>query len=457
MPVAHKPPWERMLIVGAGPSGLLLSLLLAQQGISSTVLEAWPQLDTRLRATQYGVPATRIFKKVDGLLEDFRAASIPKFPSICWRRVADGEKLLEIDMSVVEDEEDRMVILQLGIIVQIMYRHAMEKFGPEGKVSKGLIEVKFNHKVTGTGQDADKAWVEVEETGGGGGGGEDEDEEKTSKKMEADYIIGCDGARSAVRRSLYGKTWPGQTFPCRFIVQNVFYPGFDAHNWDGGNYMVDKNHWGLIARRGHGGLWRVTYGDTAPNLSDEEYLARRPWHLKNMLPGSPEPGDYRIEDTNLYNIHNRCVDSFRVGRILLAADAAHVCNPMGGYGCMTAVLDTGALADCFIGLHRNLASESILQKYADIRREIFLKYIDARSIKNLDRVSKTDPWTVKDTDKFFATLKDVTKDKKTLKEFLLKTSSIEYDFTQFYDKVTTKTNGSADAQPSGSEITSMDV
>jgi hypothetical protein len=107
---------------------------------------------------------------------------------------------------------------------------------------------------------------------------------------------------------------------------------------------------------------------------------------------------------------------------------------MGGYGCMTACLDVGGLADCFIGYYEGLAGEEILQTYADVRREIFQKYVDARSIKNLDRCSKTDPWTVADTDPFFGIIKELTKDKEEMKKFLMKVSSIEYDFTQHYDK-----------------------
>ncbi|KAK3725897.1 hypothetical protein LTR37_000045 [Vermiconidia calcicola] len=314
----EKPPFEKIIIAGAGPSGLLLAILLAQAHIPSVVLEAWPWLDTRLRATQYGVPATRIFRRA-GLLPDFRAASIPKFPTICWRRVADGEKLVSIDMSVVEDEEDRMTVLQLGHIIQIMYRHCVERYGD-------FIDVRFNHRILEAGQDeaGRNAWVNVEIG--------EEDEEKRHERMGAEYIVGCDGSSSAVRRSLFGREWPGQTFDCRFIVQNVFYDGFEKYRWDGGNYMIDPDHWGLVAKRGHGGLWRVTYGDPAVGLTDEEYLARRPWHFKAILPGHPDPDQYRIEQTNMYNIHNRCVPSFKVGRILLAADAAHVCNPMGGYG-----------------------------------------------------------------------------------------------------------------------------
>jgi 2-polyprenyl-6-methoxyphenol hydroxylase-like FAD-dependent oxidoreductase len=159
------------------------------------------------------------------------------------------------------------------------------------------------------------------------------------------------------------------TLPYQFVVQNVSiivlplsYLGihlrqvFEKYNWDRGDYIIDPDHWGLIARRGKGGLWRVTYGgDLVPGLTDEEYLERRLAHLKAMLPGHPNPGDYLLVQTNLYNIHNRCASQFKVGRIILARDAAYFNNPTGGYGCITAALDVGGLADCFIGYAQGLA------------------------------------------------------------------------------------------------------
>lgn len=92
----------------------------------------------------------------------------------------------------------------------------------------------------------------------------------------------------------------------------------------------------------------------------------------------------------------------------------------------------GGLADSYIGYYEGKASEEILQTYADVRRDIFLKYVDAMSIKNLDRVRKSDPWTVVETDKFFGIIKGLNDDQQALKEFLMKVSSIEYDFTQHY-------------------------
>ena len=123
---------------------------------------------------------------------------------------------------------------------------------------------------------------------------------------------------------------------------------------------------------------------------------------------------------------------------------------------MTACLDVGGLADCLIGYYKDLADESILDTYADVRRDIFLKYVDARSVKNLNRVAKTDPWTVKDTDPFFKIIEELNQDptKQKLKDFLMKTSSIEYDFTQHY----TKRPAAVDAtQGTGRKLEQMDV
>lgn len=86
---------------------------------------------------------------------------------------------------------------------------------------------------------------------------------------------------------------------------------------------------------------------------------------------------------------------------------------------MTAVIDTGGLADCLIGLYEGKADETILDTYAAVRREKFLKYVDARSIKNLNRVAKSDPFTVVETDKFFGILKELEGDPDATKKFLL--------------------------------------
>lgn len=75
------------------------------------------------------------------------------------------------------------------------------------------------------------------------------------------------------------------------------------------------------------GMWRVTYGDV-PNLTKAEYEQRLPMRYKEILPGSPDPDKFRVTNVGPYKIHQRLAEKMRVGRFLLAGDAAHLCNPL---------------------------------------------------------------------------------------------------------------------------------
>lgn len=118
-------PFQKVLIIGAGPSGLLLALLLSQHQVPVIVLEAWSGLDSRLCATQYGTPASRIFRKA-GILDDIRAASIPDFKGIYWRTVKSEEKLASIDLSLMQDDPHWITVLPLSEILEILYRHCQK-------------------------------------------------------------------------------------------------------------------------------------------------------------------------------------------------------------------------------------------------------------------------------------------------------------------------------------------
>jgi 2-polyprenyl-6-methoxyphenol hydroxylase-like FAD-dependent oxidoreductase len=83
----------------------------------------------------------------------------------------------------------------------------------------------------------------------------------------------------------------------------------------------------MAARITNDGMWRVTYGEIA-GLTKEQYIERQPAKYRAMLPGHPEPSEYRLTNISPYKIHQRLAEKLRVGRFLLAADAAHLCNPL---------------------------------------------------------------------------------------------------------------------------------
>lgn len=83
----------------------------------------------------------------------------------------------------------------------------------------------------------------------------------------------------------------------------------------------------MAAKISNDGLWRVTYGEST-GLTNEQLRERQPQKFKEMLPGHPDPSEYRLVNFSPYKIHQRLAKSMRVGRFLLAADAAHLCNPL---------------------------------------------------------------------------------------------------------------------------------
>jgi 2-polyprenyl-6-methoxyphenol hydroxylase-like FAD-dependent oxidoreductase len=83
----------------------------------------------------------------------------------------------------------------------------------------------------------------------------------------------------------------------------------------------------MIAQMTNDGLLRITYGEDG-GLSYDEMRARQPEKFKIFVPGHPDPDQYEIVNFSPYKIHQRLAPHLRVGRILLAADAAHLCNPL---------------------------------------------------------------------------------------------------------------------------------
>lgn len=193
----------------------------------------------------------------------------------------------------------------------------------------------------------------------------------------------------------------------------------------------------MAAKLTKDGLYRITYGET-PGLSVEEYKKRQPWKFETILPGHPKPDEYQMINWAPYKMHQRCAPKFRVGRVLLAADAAHLCNPWGGLGITGGFVDCGGLADCLAGIWAGKADESILDRYSDVRIEKYQTIINPISQENFRRVSDPDPDARLERDEFMNLLKKGETDTPFLKQLLMGAFDLRYDFTQHYK---TATNG----------------
>lgn len=176
---------------------MILALLLAKEGINVLVLDAASKLDEQPRATHYSPPATHELRRA-GVLDDVLARGyVPA--GVMWRKI-DGTPLGGISGKDVP-LEDKMVCLPLNSLTRLI----MEHFEKQPKA-----ELRWSHKVTANiGQNDKNAWVMVETPSG-------------EQKFEADYIVGCDGANSQIRRALYGEMgFPGRTWDEQIVATNA--------------------------------------------------------------------------------------------------------------------------------------------------------------------------------------------------------------------------------------------
>lgn len=189
---------SQVLIVGAGPSGLLLSLLLAKKGINVELVDKAAELDTQPRATHYAAPAVYELSRAGVTDEMFSKGFIPN--GVCWRKL-DGTRLAGLDMEGVipKDYPYNMVCYPLDKLGPLLLKHALKQ--PN-------VEVHWSHEVLKTGQDDSSAWVTVKTPEG-------------EREIVADYIVGCDGASSIVRRQLFGDEFPGFTWDDQIVATNV--------------------------------------------------------------------------------------------------------------------------------------------------------------------------------------------------------------------------------------------
>lgn len=209
----------------------------------------------------------------------------------------------------------------------------------------------------------------------------------------------------------------------------MYFP-FEKYDYDDSNFFIDKVHWHMVAKIRTDGLYRVTYGEV-PGLTADELRARHADKMKAILPG---PDEWRLTNFSPYKVHQRLAPKMRVGRVCLAADAAHLCNPWGGLGLTGGIVDVGGLADCLTGIYHGLADETILEEYDAVRRKKYTELIDPISSENLRRMFQ-DPDGIVERDSFLQACVQAETDLESARQLQHGLDIIKHDFTQYYRDV----------------------
>jgi len=184
-------------VVGAGPSGLLLGLLLARNlHIKVTIIDADTKVNDNPRAAHYAPSAVFDFHRA-GIIDDVRKHGFsPK--GVCWR-LQDTTFLAGMGREP-EQSEYAMVVLPLDRLCPLIIRHFE---------SHPNTDILWGHRVVDVEQDEKEARVVVQTADG------------QRKKLGADYVVGADGASSGVRTALFGKEYPGETLQQQIVATNV--------------------------------------------------------------------------------------------------------------------------------------------------------------------------------------------------------------------------------------------
>jgi 2-polyprenyl-6-methoxyphenol hydroxylase-like FAD-dependent oxidoreductase len=304
---------DRVAVVGAGPIGLTAALELAALEVPTVVLEAKAALEPiGSRAIVLAHDALAAFSRLG-------CEEIPRKGVVLSRaRTYLGEtELFTIEFPrAPEDELPAFVNLQQTYTEQALLRRA------EGSV---LIDLRFNSPVIGLRQDRSSVTLELE------GGGE----------VSADYVIAADGAHSAVRK-LLGVDFPGKSFNDRFLIADVRaeLPGFPR---DERRFFFDPpSNPGrqILIHPQPDGEWRIDW-QVAPetDVEAERASGKLDARIRALL---DEP--YELVWLTAYRFHSRLASRFRVGRVFLAGDAAHLMAPFGARGMNSGVEDATSLA-----------------------------------------------------------------------------------------------------------------
>jgi 3-(3-hydroxy-phenyl)propionate hydroxylase len=243
------------------------------------------------------------------------------------------------------------------------------------------FDVRFSHTVTGLAQHDDHVDVEVTLADG------------TRQTIRASYLVGCDGGRSTVRKEA-GIEFVGFTYPEKFIKIGTYFD-FMAH--DGRvairNYFSDPGEWcNLFKVAGEPpkpGIWRfvvpMRVDETEEEAKSHEGMQAR---LRRFF---PRDADYEIAYANVYTVSQRVAETFNRGRVLLAGDAAHVNNPIGGMGLNGGIHDAVNLAGKLARVWKGEADAGLLDLYTRQRHKAATDFTQAQTIANKKQLEERDP------------------------------------------------------------------
>jgi 3-(3-hydroxy-phenyl)propionate hydroxylase len=394
-------PSQRVIVIGAGPVGLCLSLALAQAGVPVTIVEARGEDNFLEQVPRAGTnhPATLEMYDRIGLYRKLEPRGIIAPVFHYWDRAA-NKLIAAFDHVHLKDDTRFPYVLQCERIKIVEEALKMAKAHP-------LIDVRLSTSFTHFEQNGAGVVAHVVNPA---------DE---AESIAGAYLVSAEGARSIVRKAL-DIEFEGFTYSDLTLNIEVAYD-FRRHGYAERNYISDPAEWSnLFHWKGPPDRWRVHF---PVDPAEDQEAACRPEALQARLQRFLPTGQpFEIVASNLYTVHQRVAKKFRVGRAILAGDAAHVNSPIGAMGMNSGVHDAFNLADKLIKILRGEEGEEILDRYERQRRHVAIQHTQAQTIRNKRLLAERDPAVRKrNQDELRRTAEDPAR----ARAFLLRASLIE--------------------------------
>ena len=314
-----------VMIVGAGPVGLITALVLAQQGIASRVIEAEPGLTIDLRAGTFHPPTLEMLDSIGVAAEMRTLGIVVRY----WQSRDLQEGLVaewDLDLLRADTPYPYRLHLEQHRLTPILLQHVLRS---------GLVDVVFGHRFEA--QHSQDDHLEVQAQGPEG-----------LVTWKTQWLIAADGGRSQVRKSA-NIDFAGYTWPERMTLP------------------------------------------VAPETPEDEALAG-PYAQRAIrrITGAEDSTTYPLVHQSIYSVHQRVAVRFRQGRVLLAGDAAHVNNPLGGFGLNSGIHDAISLGHALAQVVKGEEGEEALDRYNRQRQQANVTYVQELSVRNKKNLEEKD-------------------------------------------------------------------
>lgn len=350
----------QVVIAGAGPVGTVAAYYLARQGIDVLVLEAGADCAQDLRASTFHPPTLEMLDELE--ITPFLLDKGLKAPIYHYRDRRTGQ-VVEFDLGELADKTRYPFRLQCE--QYHLARALAERLEAHPKAT-----VKFGSRLVYVNQDETGVYLAYETP-------------FAIEKVRADWLIGADGANSAVRKWL-GIGFEGFTYPEKFLCLSTAEPLEDYFpNLAHVNYVADPEEWLVLLRVPS--VWRILLPAT-PESSDAELVSdeNRDRVFQRLIGKTGVKTHHRT----IYRMHQRVADSFRQGRAFLVGDSAHLNNPLGGFGMNSGIHDAFNLCQRLTAIIKNGEDEASLDQFSRQRRGAARSFVQAQTIQTMEMMKE---------------------------------------------------------------------